>query len=241
MKRNSYFNRPSNILLAFIFLIPLVFSACKKSSDTGGNNTSAALMAFNLITDKPSIGFAISGNNLTSAPLLYTNYTGNYLPIFIGSREVESYDFTADSSIATASGNFEANKYYSVFAVGSNGNYSNIIVNDDLDTLTSASGNAFVRYINAIPDSSKPMVTVSSNGTSAVSSNAPYATISDFTGVTPGDYTVGVNNETNISATRTITLEKDKVYTVLLTGTPQATDSARAVQIKFITNGTLTP
>ena len=241
MKRIFNYVRQSKFLFAIILLSPLIFSACKKTTDTNADNTTAGLMAFNLIADKASIGFAISGNNLTPAPLLYTNYTGNYLPIYAGDRNVESYDVTADTSIAKSTGSFEPNKYYSVFALGNNGHYSNLIVDDNLDTLTSASGNAFVRYINAIPDSSKPMVTVTSNGTAIISNSAPYASISGFVGVTPGDFTIGVNNETNVSATRTITFEKDKAYTVLLVGSPQATDSAKAVQIKFITNGVLTP
>lgn len=226
--------------MALIILTPFIFSACKKT-DTGPQNPAAELMAFNLISDKPSVGFTISGNNLTSTALLYTNYTGVYLPIYPGNRDVESYDVNADTSIATATATFEANKYYSVFALGNNNNYRNLIVNDQLDTLTSASGNAFVRYINAIPDSSKPLVTVSSNGTNIISNNAAYATISDFTGVTPGSFTINVNNQGNISASRTITLEENKAYTLLLTGIPGATDTSKAVQIKYITNGTLTP
>jgi hypothetical protein len=40
---------------------------------------------------------------------------------------------------------------------------------------------------------------------------------------------------------RTVTLEKDKVYTVLLVGIPGQTDTTKSVQIKYIANGTLTP
>jgi hypothetical protein len=40
---------------------------------------------------------------------------------------------------------------------------------------------------------------------------------------------------------RTVTLEKDKVYTVLLVGIPGLTDKTKSVQIKYIANGTLTP
>ncbi len=36
-------------------------------------------------------------------------------------------------------------------------------------------------------------------------------------------------------------LEKDKVYTLLLTGMPNATDTTKAVKIKYIVNGTVTP
>lgn len=241
MKKMPIFFK-NGFLFVLIALLTLTFSACKKTLDTGTNVSSSGLMAFNLVADKPSLGFAISGNNLTNIPLSYTSYTGAYLPIYPGNREVEAYDFSNDSSIAKATGMFEPNKFYSVFALGNNGTYNNLIVNDNLDKLdsTSSPDKAYVRYINAIPDSSKPTVTVTSGGSDVINNNASFASVSDFVGVTPGDVSFNVSNENTISANRTITLEKGKAYTVLLVGLPATTDTSMAVKIKFIVNGTLT-
>ena len=65
--------------------------------------------------------------------------------------------------------------------------------------------------MNAIADSTKqPLVTISSNGTNVFNNNAPFATVSDFKGITPGDISVSVHNESAINASRTITLEQGK-------------------------------
>lgn len=223
-----------------ILFLSMVFTACKKDSDDVDNNVPVAgLMGFNLAPDKASIGFALSGSSLTNVPLNFTSYTGVYQRIFTGSREVQAYDFGASTPFASTSQNFEAGKYYSVFTLGTGGTYKNLVVEDKLDTLSATTNQAYVRYVNAIPDSSKPAVTLTANGTDISNGSAAYASVSEFTGVTPGDLTIKVANGTNISATRTITLEKNKVYTILLVGVPGATEPEKVVQIKFITNGTI--
>lgn len=201
-------------------------------------------MAFNLIPDSTTgpVVFALSNKSITNTPISYTNYTGSYLPIYSGTRELGLYrSGNLDSALATTSFLAEAKKYYSAFAIGANGTYKNLVIDDNLDSIPSSTGNAFVRYINAIPDSSQPVVTITANGTDVVKQNVPFGTVSNFTGIAPGDITVNVSNDSTITANRTITLEKDKVYTMLIMGMPNATDTSKAVQIKYITNGTVTP
>jgi len=43
-------------------------------------------------------------------------------------------------------------------------NYKNVIVADNLDSLPTLTGNAFVGYVNAIPDSSGQTITINANG-----------------------------------------------------------------------------
>ncbi len=235
--KNSF--RPGLIIAGGVLLMTLLFSACKKSLDNNTNIPVAGLMGFNLSTDKPSVGLAISGSSLTNAPLGYSSFTGLYQNIYPGSRAVSAFNYySSDSAFATATENFEVNKYYSVFVLGANGNYRNLIVKDELDSLAATTGQAYVRYINAIADSSKPAVTLTAAGTDISNSNASYATVSAFTGINPGDLTIKVSNDSTISATRTITVEKGKVYTILLIGVPGSTDAEKKVQVKFIINGT---
>jgi hypothetical protein len=231
----SYF-----IPLSGLFLIIFLFSACKKDVDRV-QQPAAGLMAFNLAPDKAAVGVALSGNNFTNTPLAYTNYTGGYRGVFVGNRSVESYDYSSGTTLATTQQLFKDSAYYSLFVLGTEGHYSNLIVQDHIDTLSSANGEAYVRYVNAIPDSTKPLVTISSGGTNVVNDNAAYATVSDFTGITPGDISITVNNESTFNVNRTISVEGGKIYTILLTGIPEQTDTTKAVQIKFITNGTITP
>ena len=105
--------------------------------------------------------------------------------------------------------------------IDANGNYKNMITEDNLDSLPTSTGNAFVRYINAIPDSSGPMVTIASNGTNVESGNASFVKVSEFTGIAPGDIFAAVNINATISADRTFSVEKDKVYTILLVRRPK--------------------
>jgi len=241
MKKIRNAVRPGLLVAGSMVLMMLLFSACKKSLDDNNSTVPVAgLMGFNLSTDKPSVGLAIAGSNLTNAPLAYSSFTGYYQNIYPGTREVAAYDFYhADTAFAKASANFEANKVYSVFTVGANGNYANVIVKDELDSLAATTGLAYVRYINAIPDSSKPAVTLTAAGTDVSNTNAAYGSVSAFTGINPGDLTIKISNDSTISATRTISVEKGKVYTILLIGMPGSTDADKRVQVKFISNGTI--
>ena len=228
------------ILAAGALFSVIVFSSCLKSNDNNNPGTPASgLMAFNLSPDKPAIGIALSGSNLTNTALGYTNYTGGYLNIYSGSRTVQAYDAGSGNAFTASDYNFEQNKYYSLFIAGKDSTYRNIIVNDQLDSLPSASGKAYIRYINAVPDSSRPLVTVSDKAGSVISENADFASVSGFIEINTGDANIAINNNNDIQATRTITLEERKVYTILFSGIPGSTDTTQSVQIKYIENGTL--
>lgn len=239
MKKVFVFVRRHTIPLAGLLFILLFFGACKKTLDTTGNKLPVSgLMALNLVPDKASVNITLSGQNLTNFPLLYTNYTGGYLGVYAGNRDIASYDFNSGTMLASTNQLFADSANYSLFVLGSNGNYRNVIVKDNLDSLPSTTGQAFVRYVNAIADSTQqPLVTISSGGTNVFSNNASFASVSDFKGITPGDISVKVNNESAINSSRTITVEQGKIYTILLVGIPGQADSAKAVQIKFIQNG----
>lgn len=226
---------------AGILLLALVFSACKKNDVNNKPAPVAQLMVFNLSLDKGAVGVTLSGNNLINVPLGYTNYTGGYLPVYIGSREVKSFDVNSAGSLATSTQLFTDSSYYSLFVVSNNKIYRNIITNDSLNKLVPVTGQAFVRYINAIPDSTSPLVTISSNGSTIISANTPFSSVSRFTKVNTGNIIIGVNNGSTIAANRTIAVEDSKAYTILLTGIPGAVDTTKSVQIKFITNGKITP
>jgi len=218
-------------------LIGTTLVSCLKDHDNTGNNPVAGLMAFNLAPDKSSVGISLSGNNLTNVPLGYSAYTGAYLGIFPGNRTVEAYDINNVNIVTSPAFMFEPKKYYSVFLAGANNSYRNIIVEDRFDSLSGVSGQAYIRYINAIPDSSKPTVTISAGGTNAVNEQAAFAAVGEFKAVTPGQVSIAIANGSTINSSRTITVEQRKVYTVLLIGIPGATTNG--IEIRFIENGML--
>jgi hypothetical protein len=235
--KNKYFSMRSLFVTTGIVLSGLIFVGCNKDDDTPIDTPVAGLMAANLAPDKAAIGVSLSGNGISGTPLTYTSFTGGYLSIYPGNRPVEAYDYNSGASFTSENFNFEADKYYSLFVVGANDNYRNVIVEDDFNSLSSTSGSAYIRYINALPDSTASTVTISANGGDVVNENASYAAVSNFVEVTAGSVTIDVSNGSTVDATRTITLEERKVYTVLLIGDPNAPVSN--VEIRYIENGTL--
>ena len=216
----------------------LLVSSCKKSNDNNNTNTPAAgVMAFNLASDIPGASITLSGNLLTQQPLAYNSFTGGYLGVFAGSRQVEAFNYGTGASLATGSFDFAADKYYSIFLVGKSNSYRTVIVPDDLDSTQSAGGQTQVRYINAIPDSTHPTVTVAAGGSNVINEPASFGSVSSFRSVTPGSVAISVTNGGNINVNRTITLDQHGVYTVLLTGVPGST-AADSLSIRFIKNGT---
>ncbi len=220
-----------------IVLSGVLFVGCNKDNDDPIETPVAGLMAANLATDKQSIGIALSGNAISNSPLTFTSFTGGYLPIYAGARNVEAYDFYTGVAFTSDNQSFEIDKYYSLFVVGANDNYRNLVVEDDFESLSSSSGMAYIRYVNAIPDSAQTTVTIEANGSNAVNENAAFASVSNFVEVSPGSVTIDASNGGSVDASRTITVEAGKVYTVLLVGDPMS--ATATVEIRYIENGTL--
>ncbi|MES2371550.1 MAG: DUF4397 domain-containing protein [Bacteroidota bacterium] len=242
MKKLFSSMRISMLAIGAALSVVLLLSSCKKSDTTGNDIQVAGLMAFNLAVDKPGITITLSNNALIQGSIPYTGYTGGYYNIYPGNRTVQAFDITnTGTSITNSTHTFDAKKYYSLFVVGANNVYSNVVVLDNYDSLSATNGQAYVRFINAIPDSSNPRVNITANSTTVYDAPAHYATVSQFTQVAPGQITISTSNDGSIQTSRTITVEQKKAYTILLIGKPGETDAARAVQIKFIENGTLTP
>ena len=232
---NFSFRRSMLVACAAVGLAAFV-AACNKDLGTPVEVPASGLMVFNLAPDQEAVGVALSGNAVTNGPLQYTNFNGRYQNIYTGQRDIQVYDFLSDSVIASGEFNFENGNYYSLFVTGNNGEYGSVVVQDEVDSSASAE-KAYIRYINAIPDSSSPVVTVTAAGANVLESAAPFNTVSPFTAVDEGEVGISVNNGSTITANRNISLEKGKVYTALLIGDPSKTDSLQRVQIRFIENG----
>lgn len=242
MKKIFSSMRPGMAMICCALSVVLLFSACRKSDNTQNELQVAGLMAFNLAIDKPGVVITLSNNTLTPGSIPYAGYTGGYYNIYPGNRNVQAYDISnTTTSITNSTHTFDAKKYYSLFVVGANNVYSNVVTLDNYDSLSAGNGKAYVRYINAIPDSANIKVTITGNGTTISDASTHFATVSQFTETTPGDITINISNEGTVQASRTITVAQQRAYTILLIGKPGETDAARVVQIKFIENGTLTP
>jgi hypothetical protein len=221
-----------------IVLISFLFSSCKKNNSDIAPATAAGLMAFNLAPDQPAVSVTLSGNLLGGSSISYGSYTGTYLNIYSGNRQLSSYG-ASNALLDSLTYPFQQGKYYSVFVVGSGNNYKNVVVQDNYDSLTASSGKAYVRYVNAIAGASASNVTISSAGTNVINAAAPFGQVSPFVAITPGSLNINVSNEGAVNNSRTIAVAQRKAYTILLMGQPGQTDTTRAVQIRFIENGTV--
>ncbi|MDF2193263.1 DUF4397 domain-containing protein [Paraflavitalea sp. CAU 1676] len=241
MNKALSFLRRSLIPVLLVVSTGVLLSSCLKDKD--GNNPdipAGALMSFNLAPDQPGLLIRLSGNLLTQTPLAYTNYSGAYQSIYAGNRQIDAFNVNNNKQISASSFNFETGKYYSLFITGADSAYRNIVAVDNFDSLSAADGKAYVRYINAITDSvNAPTVTIAAGGNNVVNEPAPYTRVSEFTAINPGSISIAVKNNNGVDASRTISVEQKKIYTILLVGKPGAADANQQVQIKFIGNGTL--
>lgn len=232
-------NTTGKLLTLGAGLLVLGLMSCAKN-DNPSQPEVAGLMAFNLATDQPLVGVAISGNPLPT-PLPYTNYTGGYVRIYPGTRTVSTFDAQTHNLIQADSGSFASGKYYSMFLIGAGGNYRNLVVSDALDSLSGMSGVSYIRYINAIADSAVPTVALSMGDSTLVATPASFGTVSPFVQVPDTAITISLSLGAQIIHTRTISLEEQKIYTVLLLGSSNAAPAASdSLQIRYVTNGTLT-
>jgi hypothetical protein len=236
MKKTIFSFRALVPVVAVMF-VAVLLGACNKKDAVVTHIPSAGILVFNLAPDKDGIGVTLSGNLLNSTPLGYTDFNGNYQNIYTGTREIQSFDFR-DSSMASSTFTFDDGNYYSLFVTGDKGSYKNITVKDNIDSNATAD-KAYIRYINAIPDSSSPVVSITSGDSSVAQSPAAFNTVSDFIPVSAGDINIAASNGSTISTDRTLTVENGKVYTILIVGVPGDTDNARKVQIRYVVNGSL--
>lgn len=236
MKKLFDLTGSSRLLLSALALTVIIFSACSKNDDNQFDPPAAGkLMVFNLAPDKPSVAFTLSGNPLGNAPLGYTSFSGTYFNIFPGNRELRSVDFNNGATIATSTETYNDSSYYSAFLLGVNGQYRHVVTEDDYSDVVPVTGKAWVRYINAIADTSATANITVAGTTEA----AAYGTISAFRQVDAGAVTFAIASE-QANASRTITTTENRIYTILFVGIPGATAPGAAPEIKFIENGIAT-
>ena len=235
MKKAFFSFRRSVLVIGVVVLAAGLLSACNKNDAVATDIPASGIMVFNLVPDKDGIGVTLSGNLLNTTPLRYTDFNGIYQNIYTGTRDIQAFDLR-DSVFASSTFTFEDDNYYSLFVTGNNGAYQTITVKDVIDSNATAD-KAYIRYINAIPDSSAPVVSITSGDTSVSEAQAAFNSVSDFITVNAGDVKITASNGSNITTDRTFAVENGKVYTVLLVGVPGETTDEKKVQIRYVVNG----
>lgn len=214
-----------------------VFTSCLSDDDNNPPVPVAGLMTYNLSPDNSMVTIGLSGN-VIGPSLPYLSYSGTYMAIFPGNRTVSTYGSSLGIPLASTTYAFNADKYYSMFFMGAQGNYVNVVVNDSLDKLQAQAGKAYIRYVEAIPTVQNLQVTVTDNNAQPViSESANYKDVSDFVTIPADSVTIRVVKNT-LQKERTIYLDERKVYTVLLVG--DTLNQGQNIQIKYLINGKVT-
>lgn len=245
-----------SVLFSLVLVFTTLFTACDNDNDYDpiDQDQLAGFMAVNTVTDQEAVSVALSGNYV-GPPLQFRNYTGGYVSIFPGERSTDTFGAYSGLNLASELYTYKKEKYYSLFVIGTRDNYKNVIVEDSLNELQADDNSAYVRYINAIPapvfipyeeQADKEVMPASSftiefsDGDDVVlSENAVYGEVSDFEKIQQGELDVKISRGESTAAERTITFEKNKVYTILLVGNPNSENEAKEVQIRYIENGML--
>lgn len=227
--------------MAATFMFAIIFSACKK--DKVKQIAVAGLVAFNLVPDVDGIGISVDNVSLTDGPISYSNFTGTYRQVGVGSRELTSYSYPTKANLVTGTQTFKDSAYYSLFVMGTVGHYQNVFVQDKFDILPAGTGNAFIRYVNGIASDNTSNILLTSGSMDIFNDKNKTGVVSDFKPVEPGDVQISVTDDVStFDKSRTINFKKDGVYTIILTGQPDVPidiDSTRTVKITFVQNGNI--
>ncbi len=234
-----YFSISRKFMLGGMLALTALFSACLKDDDNHPQPDAAGFMAFNLVTDQPGIGVALSGNTVGSL-LPYMSYTGGYVRIYPGKRSTDAFAANSNNTLATTTYTYEPDKYYSLFVIGLKDHYENVIVDDGLDTLNASKGTSYVRYINAINGKDAVNVTFANDTSELYAEQADFGKVSPFIALEKGAVSISIKDGTKTEKSRTIELEDQKAYTLLLAGDSDSDEPSDSLQIRYIVNGTLT-
>lgn len=222
-----------------------LFACVGESSDqlTIVTPASGARVKFHhAVSDGPGISILVNNRQfsgvLTTAPatpgiITYGNFypANDYATIEAGSAKVEvivpAAGTTAQTTIISGTVPLEANKYYSVFAIGSAAaaNLEPLVVEDKLTPADTSK--AYLRVVNTIVNATTGY-DVGFNGTyAAATTNVAYKKATDFVPITPtaiGAAALPIQvratgTTTNLAAaTFTLAPVKGRFYTVLLRG-----------------------
>ncbi len=199
-----------------------------RKRNTGDPTTS--IMAVHISPDAPGVDILVDNQKVNVATLSYSNNT-SYVTADAGNRSIKVNLAGSCTSVIGSISNYDANKYYSVFAVDVVAALDVIKLEDDLSN-TSIPTNARVRFLHAVPGAPNVDIAVAGGGP-VVFTNVGFKQ-SNTTEVAAGSYSLSAfetGTSNLITTTGNITFENGRVYT--LYAYPQA---GGGVGVRVITN-----
>lgn len=202
----------------------LAISSCKKdSADDQGEN--AKLSVVNLSPEIPAAEVYFNNELQTTTPILFATSSG-YLSVKTGNRTGDVKAAGTSLTLSSQRYLFKANRNYSLFIAGnvSDNTLKTVFVEDDLTLAATSEGR--IRLFHGCVGA--PNVDILLNG-NVVISNVAYASLSDFTTVQAGTYTLTVRQSgttTVLFSLPNVLIERGKIYTLYAKGKLNGTGAA---------------
>ncbi len=235
-------NYISNLLMRFKSLINrvccfavLAIAVTAVSSCKSTNTATTSVQVINVSPDAGPVNYYLSGNLKTATPVSYGTLSGYFLTVSGNQTgEVKSAAGTLFSSSPVSIG---SNLYYTVFISGqtATNNVTSFIAQDNLNT--PAPGKAKIRFIHTVAAAPQVNLLLDAN---VVFSAKAYKSVSDYTEVTPGTYSIRATTSDITAAGVTTafnqTFDNGKIYNIIFKGAVGATTDALKLSLSVVAN-----
>ncbi|MDA9554700.1 DUF4397 domain-containing protein [Pelobium sp.] len=236
-------------ILSIMVLLGITISGCDKNEIAPVQELAtnkARITVINAVPGSPSMDALVNNVKINGSTISFGNRfpQTEYSLLPSGSLTIKSIINTPTTSpttppnipfgtvTSTNTGNFDANKFYSIFVIGApGGTTSGLLVEDKLPA--GSSGKAFIRFVNAMPDGSGldfysgiiPAGSVNPTSPVAIFTNVTTGSAKDFIAIdasatgTPYQFQLkSTGTTTNVGTSVNLTAVEGKVYTYFSVG-----------------------
>lgn len=205
-----------NKIFISILAMFLVFTfGCDDDDNPNTPQNQSNVLVVHASPNAPAVDLLVD-NTTVGSNLGFPNYT-NYLSLDAGTRNIKVNVTGTSATVIDADVNFEADRYYSIFAIDSVSNISALVLTDDLTA--PAAGNAHVRFIHLSPNA--PAVDITLTDGTVVFGSKSFKDFTDFTPLSAGTYDLQVRaagTSTVVLNLPGIMLQEGKIYTIFAKG-----------------------
>ncbi len=218
LKKGIKMNKHKFLILSAILASFLIFGCNEDDNNVTSptpTESNSYVQVIHSSPDAPGVDLLVDntivGNNLT-----FPNNTG-YLTVTSGTRNIKVNVTGTTTTAIEANLNFEAENYYSIYAVNNVANIEPLVIQDDLTA--PASGKAHVRFLHLSPNA--PAVDITLPDGTVVFSDQSFKDFTDFIPLDSGTYDLQVRlagTDTVVLDLNGISLEEGKIYSVFAKG-----------------------
>jgi hypothetical protein len=233
MKTNSIVKRKL-ILPACIVCMALLFSSCLKNSVSNYAPPVSLVSFFQASPDETSLDIYFNSNKVNLSPIAYG--TGlDYFRAYSGVRTINFYTSGVMNQVFSDTATLKPNLVYSLFLTNKPNQPELVLLNDTINQ--PQPNTASVRFVNLSPDA--PNADLVLNNVVTVTNKA-YKGFSSFLPVTGNTaYNIQVKQagtSTVLATLSNVTLNTNRVYTIIFSGLVSGTTTADQPVIYYVTN-----